>query len=112
MEKTYPLGTKENFEIIQWVLDPKVIDGALRSAIHAHGPITLGSQKLKILEQDDNGFWSVYDVHTCSTSSAAKRIRGAVRTRVVEYLQKKSEKPPKVWYTRIIAPFLDWTGRG
>lgn len=100
----HPLGSKENFELIQWALDPKVIDGALRSAIHAHGPITLGNRILHIVEQDDHGEWHYYQLKTCSTSSASKRIRGAIRTRIVEYLKKKDEKPPKKWYNR----FWDW----
>jgi len=102
VDKKHPLGTKENFELIQWVLDPKVIDGALRSAIHAHGPITAGSRTLRVLEQDAKGFWQVSEITTCSTSSASKRIRGAIRTRVVEYLAKKEVlTPPKqVWYNR------------
>lgn len=101
MEKRYPLGSKENFELIQWILDPKVIDGALRSAIHAHGPITLGDRKLRIIETDVAGNEIVSEINTCSTSSASKRIRGAIRTRIVEYLKRK-EKPPKKWYTRFV----------
>ena len=103
-EKRHPLGTKENFELIQWVLDPKVIDGALRSAIHAHGPITAGSRTLYVLEQDTKGFWQITQVTTCSTSSASKRIRGAIRTRVVEYLARKEVLTPlkQVWYNRLI----------
>ena len=97
----HPLGSKENFELIQWALDPKVIDGALRSAIHAHGPITLGNRTLHIIEQDERGEWHYYQMKTCSTSSASKRIRGAIRTRIVEYLKKKDEKPRKMWYNRL-----------
>ena len=98
----HPLGSKENFELIQTALDPKVIDGALRSAIHAHGPITLGTRKMLVLEQDDKGFWTVSEMGTCSTSSASKRIRGAIRTRVVEGLKRKDEKSPKKWYNRLM----------
>ena len=94
MEKKHPLGTKENFELIQTVLDPRIIDGALRSAIHAHGPITLGST----IFYDKDGT----PIPTCSTSSASKRIRGAIRTRVAEYLKKKEEKQPRKWYSRFI----------
>lgn len=90
----HPLVTQDNFELVQWILDPKVIDGALRSAIHAHGPITLGSR----IFYDADGT----PIRTCSTSSASKRIRGAVRTRIVEYLKKKSEKPRPMWYDRIV----------
>lgn len=90
----HPLVSKENFELVQWILDPKVIDGALRSAIHAHGPITLGNRALF----DEDG----KQIPSCSTSSASKRIRGAVRTRIVEYLKKKSEKPLPKWYDRVV----------
>src|SRR6266704_3608993 len=79
----YPLGTQGNFDIFQFVIDPKLIDGALRSAIHAHGPITLGTRTLYVLEQDAKGFWSIGTIKTCSTSSASKRIRGAIKTRLV-----------------------------
>jgi|ERR1700694_1741996 len=102
MKKEPPVLTKEQFEVIQWVLDPKVIDGALRSAIHAHGPISLGTRKLRVIELDVNGNEMISEITTCSTSSASKRIRGAIRTRVVEYLKKKSEKPPKMWYRKWI----------
>ena len=101
-KKEPPIFTKEQFEIIQWILDPKLIDGALRSAIHAHGPITLGTRKLRIIEEDARGEEIISEITTCSTSSASKRIRGAIRTRVVEYLKKKSEKPPKKWYDRFV----------
>lgn len=96
----YPLKNKEIFEMIQFILDPKVIDGALRSAIHAHGPITSGSRTFAIIEQDAQGNWSVSQVKTCSTSSASKRIRGAIRTRISEYLKKKSEEQSYPWYNR------------
>ena len=95
----HPLGTKENFELIQWLLDPKVIDGALRSSIHAHGMISTGSRKVFLLEEGADGFWVVSESTTCSTGSAAKRIRGAMKTRAVEYLSKKRlAQPPKPWY--------------
>lgn len=93
-KQVHPLVTKENFEIFQWALDPKVIDGALRSAIHAHGPITLGGVALYDADGDL--------VRTCSTSSAAKRIRGAVRTRMIEYFKKKSLTPRLRWYNRVV----------
>ena len=98
---SYPLADKETFTLVQWILDPKVIDGALRSAIHAHGPITVGSRTLYVLEEDASGFWKVSTINTCSTSSAAKRIRGAIRTRVVEYLKKKETIKPKKWYNTL-----------
>lgn len=98
----HPLGTKDNFEMVQWILDPKVIDGALRSAIHAHGPITLGNHPFHVIEQDEHGEWHYSVIRTCSTSSASKRIRGAVRTRIVEYLKKKSETPLPKWYDRFV----------
>lgn len=98
----YPLKDKETFELIQWILDPKVIDGALRSAIHAHGPITTGSRKIKIVEEGPTGEQLVSEITTCSTSSASKRIRGAIRTRVTEYLQKKEkERAAEKWYNRL-----------
>lgn len=98
----YPLKNKEIFEVIQFILDPKVIDGALRSAIHAHGPITTGSRTFAIIEQDDQGVWSVSQIKTCSTSSAAKRIRGAIRTRVSEYIKKKNEEKTQMWYNKLV----------
>lgn len=102
----YPLKDKETFELIQTILDPKLIDGALRSAIHAHGPITAGSRKIWVLEQNEEGFWSASEITTCSTSSAAKRIRGAIKTRVTEYLKKKeSEKVTEMWYNRWVVRF-------
>ena len=97
----HPLGTKENFELLQWLLDPKIIDGALRSAIHAHGFISTGSRKVFLLEEGVDGFWVISESTTCSTSSAAKRIRGAMKTRAAEYLSKKSlAQTNKSWYNR------------
>ena len=105
-EKRHPLGTKENFELIQTILNPKVIDGALRSAIHAHGQITSGSRILRLIEKDAKGNDIVTEIVTCSTSSASKRIRGAIRTKVVEYLaeqeRKKTPPPKEVWYNRFV----------
>lgn len=99
----HPLVSEEIFLLIQWILDPKVIDGALRSAIHAHGPITARSGPLYVLEKDAQGFWMISEVKTCSTSSASKRIRGAIRTRIEEYLanqsKKELDKPKKRWYS-------------
>lgn len=102
-QEDHPLVSKEIFELVQWILDPKVIDGALRSAIHAHGMIATKSGPIRIVEQDANGNDIVFSVSTCSTSSAAKRIRGAVRTRIEEYLATKSkkelDKPKPKWYS-------------
>jgi hypothetical protein len=93
----------EVFELIQWILDPKVIDGALRSAIHAHGFITTKSGPIRVIEKDASGNDVEFTVPTCSTSSASKRIRGAVRTRIEEYLSNKAkkelDKPKPRWYS-------------
>lgn len=99
----HPLVSEEIFLLIQWILDPKIIDGALRSALHAHGPITAKSGPLYVLEKDAQGYWIVSEIKTCSTSSASKRIRGAIRTRIEEYLAEQSkkelDKSRKPWYS-------------
>jgi hypothetical protein len=96
----------ETFKLIQWILDPKVIDGALRSAIHAHGMISTKSGPIRVIEKDASGNDIEFTVSTCSTSSASKRIRGAVRTRIEEYLaneaKKTVDKPKKKWYSSIV----------
>jgi hypothetical protein len=96
----------EVFKLIQWILDPKVIDGALRSAIHAHGMISSKSGPIRIIEKDAKGNDVEFTVSTCSTSSASKRIRGAVRTRIEEYLaneaKKVVDKPKPKWYSKVL----------
>ena len=107
LEDRYPLVNKDIFKVIQVVLDPKVIDGALRSAIHAHNMISLGPRTIRLLEKDTKGNDILSEIVTCSTSSASKRIRGAIRTRVVEYLEAETRRqqtltpPKKVWYNRL-----------
>jgi hypothetical protein len=102
-EKQHPLVSKEIFELTQFILEPKVIDGALRSAIHAHGMIASTTGTIRIVEKDAKGNDTVFTVSTCSTSSASKRIRGAVRTRIEEYLaykaKKELDKPKPKWYS-------------
>ena len=108
LEEKYPLVNKDIFKVIQVVLDPKVIDGALRSAIHAHNMISLGPRTIRLLERDAKGSEVVSEIVTCSTSSASKRIRGAIRTRVVEYLAAEQKRQQaltatkKVWYNRLV----------
>lgn len=81
-----PLMTKEIFELVQWMLDPKAIDGAIKSAVHAHGPIAMSAgNKMKVISSTGE----VEEIGTCGTFSAAKRIRGAMKTRAVEYLRQK-----------------------
>lgn len=111
-KEKYPLVNKEIFELVQWILDPKVIDGALRSAIHAHGWIRTGTGPVRVLETNAKGEDIIIEISTCSTSSASKRIRGAVRTRIEEYLaekQKKAEEAQKEldkqnprWYSWVV----------
>lgn len=107
LEKKYPLVNKDIFKVVQIVLDPKVIDGALRSAIQTHGMISIGPRTIRLVEVDAKGNDIVSSVVTCGTSSASKRIRGAIKTRVVEYLEAETKKqlltPPKrVWYNRFV----------
>jgi hypothetical protein len=108
LEERYPLVNKDIFKVIQVVLDPKVIDGALRSAIHAHNMISLGPRTIRLIEKDAKGNDLVSEIVTCSTGSASKRIRGAIRTRVIEYLEAEQKRqqaltPTKqVWYNRLV----------
>jgi hypothetical protein len=55
-------------ELVKYMLDPKAIDGAIRSTIHAHGPITFQY-----------------------SFSTTKRIRGAMKTRLREYMQYRRQ---------------------
>jgi len=106
-EKERPVVSEEAFELIQWMLDPKVIDGALRSAIHTHGPIMSKAGPIRVVEKDVKGNDIISTISTCSTSSASKRIRGAVRTRAEEYLTNMAkkvviDKPTPKWYSRFV----------
>lgn len=123
------LSSEEVFQLVMWMLDPKAIDGAVRSAIHAHGPITFGGQKIitvaPVAHQTStypkltirnavrgllglpipikdcisvatpNFFRN--EITTCGSSSASKRIRGALKTRVDEYFKNRQNMitPPK-----------------
>lgn len=111
------LKSDEVFHLVQWMLDPKAIDGAIRSAIHAHGPVTFNATPIQTIlpiyplfvphptlkniirlwlgrtvphsdcdriERFERG-----TLGTCGSSSAAKRIRGAMKTRVEEYFRTK-----------------------
>ena len=105
MEKQHRLLTKENFDLVQFILTPKVIYGALRSAAHAHGPIPvhcaecghtaligLSDNKIQVLVPQDDGTNKIQTLELCGAASAAKRIRGALKTRVEEYLERLEEK--------------------
>ena len=103
--KEYPMP-KEFFDFMVWMLDPKAIDGALKSCIHAHGPIVVNNKKYYPadeinrlfvdlagqlgLSQDDMEYmlFSKY-IGTSTSTSASKRIRGAMKTRAAEYFEKK-----------------------
>lgn len=112
MAAKYPdLESDEVFEFVMWMLDPKAIDGALKSAIHAHGPINYNSNPLHLYVDEDVRVpelsWAnlirqlrgqelkTYGIARgrskfqgmCGSSSAAKRIRGALKTRAQEYFQ-------------------------
>jgi hypothetical protein len=93
----HSLPSKEVFEAIQFILTPKVILGALRSAIHAHGPVPgmgigLTDNKLLVVSKDKEGNWIINEMDICGAPSAAKRIRGALKTRVEEYFRRIAEK--------------------
>ena len=91
--------TPREFEIVQWLLDPKIIEGALRSAIHAHGPIAVSKggapNKIKICSTDEFGNHESVEQIICTTSSAAKRIRGSMKTRLAEWVAEHPPQPPK-----------------
>lgn len=52
----------------------------------------LVDNELLVLSKDRDGFWQVAPVQVCGAPSAAKRIRGALKTRLEEYLDHMDEK--------------------
>lgn len=98
-EQLHRLKSLEIFKVVQFLLAPKNIHGALKSAIHAHGPIPvscpecghmglfgLTNNELLVLSKDKEGNWIVAPVAVCGAASASKRIRGALKTRLEEWL--------------------------